>query len=150
MLDKVLSESYELTTKGGVGLDSNQEQMFLKRTTGWCPIVFAYGPEFSSKAWKKAPTPLVREAAHPQPEKEYFLFDEMATQCRSIFGSLRSLSENRWDLQFATRKLSRRLSKPTNHAWNQLKRVGRDMQSYPLWSWKCGYDNRFAQISVGK
>ena len=39
------------------------------------------------------PTPMVRYGAFLEPGEEYFLDDEMATQFRSIVGSLRYLSE---------------------------------------------------------
>ena len=97
--------------KGPTGLDSNQERKFLERTTGWRTIVSAYRPDenmsrliFQDRVRKvEKATRMVRDAAHPAPDGEVFLRDEMATRCRSSVGLLRYPSENRWDPQFATR-----------------------------------------------
>ena len=117
----------------------------MKRTTGWRPIVSAHGPDenMSRLMFQDRVRKVEKEHQHGwfemQHDGEVFLDDEMATRCRSSVGSLRYPSEKeQMGPTVRDKKPSRRQSKPTNHVWNQLKSVGRDMLSYPSWSWKCG------------
>ena len=50
---------------------------------------------------------------------------EDATRCRAIAARAMYLSQDRSDVQFASKELARRMAKPKNEDWHALKRLGR-------------------------
>ena len=54
-----------------------------------------------------------------------------ATQRRSIAARCNFLAPDRPDIQYACRKISRKMSAPTSADWSLLKKLGRYLRSYP-------------------
>ena len=59
------------------------------------------------------------------------LDDRNATKYRAIVARGNYLSQDRSDIQFATKELSRAMARPTNGDWKKLKRLGRYLKGRP-------------------
>ena len=60
-----------------------------------------------------------------------FLGSQMTTKFRSLTMRLAYLSEDRPEIKYAVKELARRMQKPHELAWTQLKRLGRYLVGKP-------------------
>ena len=54
-----------------------------------------------------------------------------ATACRAIAAHCNDLQTDRPDILFAVKEVCRRMSKPSQKAWEMLKRIGRYLKGRP-------------------
>ena len=80
---------------------------------------------------KVAPSPIDRQTAE-EVETEYPELDPaMATLYRAVVARANYLSQDRSDIRYAVKELSRSMSKPTERDYQRLKRFGRYLKGVP-------------------
>ena len=72
---------------------------------------------------KAVSTPGLKEKGNEEEEEE--LPSNLATMYRANVARGNYLTQDRSDIQFATKELSRKMSKPCNEDWQKLKRLAR-------------------------
>merc|ERR1711911_187427 len=131
-----ISERYEVKFRGRIGPESTDEKCIriLNRVVQWTDegieyeadqrhaeiIVKALGLGEESKG---VVTPGHKREAKPEDERE--LAPKDATAYRASVARGNYLAQDRTDIQFAVKELSRSMSAPTEGDWMSLKRLGR-------------------------
>ena len=77
--------------------------------------------------WRKEEERTRGEAAQESPE----LQPREATMYRAVIARANYLSQDRSDIRYAVKELSRSMSKPTERDWERLKRLGRYLAGQP-------------------
>ena len=164
-----LKSHFELKVSGRLGSDSDDDKAvrILNRTVRWTDEGILYESDSrhaeivvkqlgldGSKGCKSVTTPGVKEAI---PEVNQAIASQRASLYRSLVMRCAYLAQDRGDLQFSTKELARSMSEPTEHSWDQLKRVGRYLLGRPrielVYKWQrcpsglnCYVDSDFAVV----
>ena len=136
-----MAKRYKLKLRGILGPDSwdNQEITLLNRVLRWTPsgIIYEADPRHAEmiisalglQDSKPVGTPGVKPSG--QGEDEGPLSENDKSQCRALVARANYLSQDRGDIQFAVKELSRKMSCPINLDWIALKRLGRSLIGKP-------------------
>merc|ERR1711973_531261 len=131
-----ISEKFEVKFRGriGPGISDDKSIRILNRVVTWTEEGIEYEAdqrhaEIIVKSLdlqadsKNVTTPGIRREWTPEDEKE--LSPEDATAYRASVARGNYLAQDRTDIQYAVKELSRSMSKPTEGDWAALKRLGR-------------------------
>ena len=141
-LETAIGEHYELDIgpRLGPGPDDAKEGRVLNRVIRWCEdrIEYEADPrqierlvsECGLEGAKGVATPGVKPT-FKQLEESTEIPGHLTTAFRSAAARGNYLSADRLDVQFACKEVCRWMAKPTLHAWEALKRVGRYLNNAP-------------------
>ena len=84
---------------------------------------------------------------NPEDEEE-LLCSLDSTKYRAIVARANYLAQDRFDIQFAVKELSRTMSSPTTGCWTALKRLGRYLLSISRVALVFNYQEKYKHVDV--
>jgi len=152
-----MSERYKLKLRGILGPDSwdDKELIILNRIIRWDDDGIRYEPDprhaemiitqLNLRGARPVGTPGVKVTDIGEQEP---LDESMKTQYRALVARANYLAQDRGDIQYAVKELSRRMSSPDNQDWIALKRLGRYLLGKPRMVTHYKYQNSMDTITV--
>ena len=150
-----MRERYEIKLRGvlGPGISDDKEISLLNRIVRWIEAGIEYEPDprhaeilieqLGLSGAKPVSTPGIKESSDDLPEP---LPEADVTTYRSMVARLNYLAQDRPDLSYASKELSRHMSAPSVKDWGDLKRVGRYLLGCPRVVQKFEWQKRFDEM----
>jgi hypothetical protein len=153
-----MSERYKIKLRGILGPDSwdDKEIIILNRVLRWSDAGIEYEPDprhaelIVSKLDLHKAKPVSTPGIKPNIDAEYEepMNETDKTQFRALVARANYLAQDRGDIQFAVKELSRRMSSPTSGDWIALKRLGRYLLGCPRMVTYLPYQGKATNVTV--